>query len=797
MNKTTLFNQLNSARLKAVGFTLLCTLVLAAQPAMAAKHAAKVIYSFGDVKAMGKSGARELEKGDLVYSGETVATTRGRTQLKFTDGGFASLQPNTDYQIDEYKFEGKADGKERSFLSLLKGSVRLVTGVIGKANRRNFRIKTAVATIGIRGTQGTLSHNPVTNVTFLKGHGGEWDLESGNFSGGVPAGQAFSCDGVSCTQVAGVRQRSDVGRGQGKQQRRNYQQGQQSDPDGRICDLGGACDELAVKVDQVGAVAFTDDDGEVVSGATEFLEQLGVVTVGDKPVALVSAQTVDGEFGGGFVATDVEAIRTAVNGFSEEDPEFVAEATEFLDQLDSDILAKLEENPATVAEEDFQTTPDGLVTLGRWNDGNILFAVKGFGTGNVLQRLDMLENYESVHFAYGAELDDISFGGVGLYSLTGATYPTAVNGSSMGMMPTSGSLSWNFATATGSFALPVTFDGILFTIGGSLIAPDAQDLNDPTVSRIFTEDTAAAVFFSGGMPMSAPVYVDGFFTGENGTNAPLAAGLTYAVDYYSNPFVGAAAFGLAAQQNIMVDATIKYSLNYFDSTGMVPGSYSNGDDQFPMGTPLSNFTTTFGDSFNDTANIESGIDPTTQVHWARFASPYTFSSPFLVSGEMFTEDFHAIRADYTTPNSVIASTTGTATYTLAGGTSPTMVYDLGSLTFTQAVGTLTMATFSANFTTGTMTSVSVAGSFPSVATGSFTVASTGAVPINSGFSGMAGTFTDSGSVGTAGCMGGCALTGALNYGFTSASAGGPPAGIISSFNLNGPGFGIAGTAFSN
>ena len=157
-------------------------------------------------------------------------------------------------------------------------------------------------------------------------------------------------------------------------------------------------------------------------------------------------------------------------------------------------------------------------------------------------------------------------------------------------------------------------------------------------------------------------------------------------------------------------------------------------------------------------------------------------------------------ADYTTPDSVIASTTGTAIYYLTGGTSPTMVYDQGSLTFTQAVGSLSQAQFQATFTTGTMTSITIAGNFPTVAAGNFTLSSVGPVPINSGFSTMTGSFTDGGGIGTAGCMGGCGLTGGVNYAFTSTSPGGAPYGIISSFNAFGFGigsFGIAGTAFSD
>ena len=67
-----------SSRFAEVLCSLCLVLLLSAfatQPAFAAKHAAKVIYSFGDVKAAGKKGSRGLKKGDLVYSGESVATT--------------------------------------------------------------------------------------------------------------------------------------------------------------------------------------------------------------------------------------------------------------------------------------------------------------------------------------------------------------------------------------------------------------------------------------------------------------------------------------------------------------------------------------------------------------------------------------------------------------------------------------------------------------------------------------------------------------------------------------------------
>ena len=791
-----------------------------AQPVLAAKHAAKVIYSFGDVKADSKSGSRGLKKGDMVYSGETVSTARGRAQIKFTDGGFASLQPNTDYAINEYKFEGKADGKERSFLSLLKGSVRLVTGVIGKANRKNFRIRTAVATIGIRGTQGTLSHDPSSNVTTLKGHGGEWELESGSFFGPVPAGQSYSCNGVSCNSIAGASTRSEVSRGRGKRSQREqaYQQGNQAAPDGRNCDLGGACDELTVKINQHGSFAGASDDGEGVTAGTDFLEGLGVVSVGAKPVAFLSDGQTDGEGVITVIATDIDAVKEAVEGIandaellaettdvsdsSDSSTSFEAEAEEFFGEMDAGLLATLASNPASVADEDFATTDEG-VTLGRIWQGNVYIATKNLYTGELDERVDTLRNFQSLHFVYGDDLQSIAFGGVGNYSLTAATYPTAIDGSMMGTMPTIGSLSWNFLSGIGSFSLSgIVFDNKSFTIAGDIEGADFGDRVNPSVNSVFVEGAnASATYLSGGMSMSAPVTLDGNFFGENGNSAPLAAGLTYAVDYYSNPFVGAAAFGLTGVSSATTTTTIKYAFNRTDMGMSFPSSLSNGDDQFPMGTPLNNFTTTFGDSFNQggASILESGSDPSTGVSWARFSSGYTFTGGGVVGSDNLLE-FHAIKTDYTTPDAVIASTTGSATYTLYGATSPTIIRDIGSSSYVETTGTLSTATFAANFTTGMMTSVTYGGGFPGLSSATFALATTAPVAINAGTAALVGTLTDTGGAGTIGCMGGCALSGGIvNYGFTSSTPGGPPMGVISSFNTAGSGsnaFEISGVAFS-
>ena len=172
--------------------------------------AGKIVYSYGQVEATSATGAiRPLARGDVIESGESVRTINGRTQIRFTDGGFVALQPNTQYRLEDYNFEGTVDGSEKSFFYLVEGSIRLVTGLIGRSNKENFQLTTPVASIGIRGTSGKCTHTEAGG-TQLAGYGGVWNLTSGAFSGPVEPGQAYSCNGSTCAEIPGFGQRQET-----------------------------------------------------------------------------------------------------------------------------------------------------------------------------------------------------------------------------------------------------------------------------------------------------------------------------------------------------------------------------------------------------------------------------------------------------------------------------------------------------------------------------------------------------------------------------------------------------------
>lgn len=118
-------------------------------------HAAvgKVEFTTAGAYATNGGQQRSLVKGMEINQGDTIITEAGRTQIRFSDGGYISLQPNTEFKVDEYSYEGKTDGSEKGFFSLVKGGLRAITGAVGRVNKTAYRVNTPVATIGIRGTE--------------------------------------------------------------------------------------------------------------------------------------------------------------------------------------------------------------------------------------------------------------------------------------------------------------------------------------------------------------------------------------------------------------------------------------------------------------------------------------------------------------------------------------------------------------------------------------------------------------------------------------------------------------------
>lgn len=113
----------------------------------------------------GAGAPRALRVGDLVDAGQTVSTAeKSAAVIKFEDGQVMALHERSAFTIQEYSYDKKNVSASRAAFNLLQGGLRFITGVIGSTNRNAFRMAAGTATIGVRGTDGTVMFDPVTQI---------------------------------------------------------------------------------------------------------------------------------------------------------------------------------------------------------------------------------------------------------------------------------------------------------------------------------------------------------------------------------------------------------------------------------------------------------------------------------------------------------------------------------------------------------------------------------------------------------------------------------------------------------
>lgn len=123
-------------------------------PAAHAATAGQITHLSGTLSAKKPDGTSKLlsVKSD-VAEGDTLSTeTETYARIKFKDGGEVVLRPGTQLKIESYAYNAAKPESDNVVLSMFKGGLRAVTGLIGKRNREKVTFATETATIGIRGT---------------------------------------------------------------------------------------------------------------------------------------------------------------------------------------------------------------------------------------------------------------------------------------------------------------------------------------------------------------------------------------------------------------------------------------------------------------------------------------------------------------------------------------------------------------------------------------------------------------------------------------------------------------------
>ena len=120
------------------------------------------------------SGFAQIERDEsfavtqdfVVQSYDKAQTEAGRMGIRFVDDTTIKITENSMVIIDEFVFDPDPS-KSKLAVNFLKGTARFTTGLTGKVAKENMVLRTNSATVGIRGTDFSVTVNPDTSESLF------------------------------------------------------------------------------------------------------------------------------------------------------------------------------------------------------------------------------------------------------------------------------------------------------------------------------------------------------------------------------------------------------------------------------------------------------------------------------------------------------------------------------------------------------------------------------------------------------------------------------------------------------
>jgi FecR protein len=131
--------------------SILCVVFLVVAALFAPSFAdsiAKVVAIVGAPSASGPGGNRPLAANSAIFEHDKITVSSGNAQILFNDGTRLVVGPASTLVIEKYLMRGGSTAQKLS-INALRGTFRFITG---NSAKNAYDIKTANATIGIRGT---------------------------------------------------------------------------------------------------------------------------------------------------------------------------------------------------------------------------------------------------------------------------------------------------------------------------------------------------------------------------------------------------------------------------------------------------------------------------------------------------------------------------------------------------------------------------------------------------------------------------------------------------------------------
>ena len=130
----------------------LSSLPVLAQADSNATRAGIVKVVSGDVRIRDAHGERALQSGDAVLeNARFISAKDASASMVLRDGTTLVLGNNSQFEVQKFAFDATTQNGS-IFVNLLQGSMRMLTGLIAKANPELIQVKTKTLSVGIRGT---------------------------------------------------------------------------------------------------------------------------------------------------------------------------------------------------------------------------------------------------------------------------------------------------------------------------------------------------------------------------------------------------------------------------------------------------------------------------------------------------------------------------------------------------------------------------------------------------------------------------------------------------------------------
>jgi hypothetical protein len=126
------------------------------QPQAATATDAARIGTFKQIEGDTRTGRTEAQRvpapGEGVTVNERISTGKdGAATITLKDGTVLTMGPNTTMDLSRFQFDSTTQ-QGNFVLDLLRGSVRVVTGLLARINPELFKVNTPTSVVGVRGT---------------------------------------------------------------------------------------------------------------------------------------------------------------------------------------------------------------------------------------------------------------------------------------------------------------------------------------------------------------------------------------------------------------------------------------------------------------------------------------------------------------------------------------------------------------------------------------------------------------------------------------------------------------------